>query len=53
MELPYRRTEGGLEAVAITAEVVQDEVRVDGAVDPEDAVPGAVPTRPGHRTTLF
>jgi hypothetical protein len=53
MELPYWRTEGGLEAVAVTAEVVQDKVRVDGAVDPEDAVPGAVTTRPGHSSTLF
>ncbi len=53
MELPYRRTEGGLEAVAVAAEVVQDEIRVDGAVDSEDAVPGAVPTRPSKSTTLF
>jgi hypothetical protein len=53
MELPYRRTEGGLEAVAVAAEVVQNEVRVDGAVDPEDAIPGAVTTRPGKITTLL
>ncbi len=52
-ELPYRRTEGGLEAMAVAAEVVQNEVRVDGAVDPQDAVSGAVTTRPSKSTTLF
>jgi hypothetical protein len=42
----YRRTESGLEAAAVSPEVVQHEVRVDGAVDAEDAITSAVPTRP-------
>jgi hypothetical protein len=38
----YRRTKCGLEAVAVSSEVVQHEVGVDGAVDAEDAVASTV-----------